>query len=86
LNRILKKLCEERIDNALLLQYQRGGETNFEYKTFYKLAKLGLVESIPAYYFDDVGWLTPKGLEVLKRLNVESEPATMQGTRAEQGA
>lgn len=82
----LKKLCEERIDNALLLQYQRGDETNIEYKTFDKLAKLGLVESIPAYYFDDVGWLTPKGIEVLKKLNVESEPATMQGTRVEQGA
>lgn len=81
----LKKLYEERLDNALFLKYGRD-DNNISFKTFERLAKIGLVDALPSYYLDDCGWITPKGIDVLKKLNVTSPPAEMRGVMAEQGA
>lgn len=75
----LKRLYEGRLDNALFLQYRRGDDNNIDFKTYERLGKLGLVDAIPSYYLDDAGWITQKGIEVLRRLKVEAPPATMKG-------
>lgn len=76
---LLKRLYEERLDNALFLQYSRGDDNNIDFKIYEKLGKLGLVDAIPSYYLDDAGWITTKGMEVLRRLKVAAPPVSMKG-------